>query len=154
MMQRLALDDSYMVDVLEVVTAHEGLGSGTQLALAVAAGIRRLHGLSLDIEGDALHRGRGARSGVGIGLFHRGGLVVDGGCKKTEAPAPIVSHLRFPDRWRVIVVLDPARRGLHGAEEAAAFAKLPPLAEDHAARLCPLLLMKMLPPAGARDIVS
>ena len=154
MMQRLALGDSHTVDVLEVVPAHAGLGSGTQLALAVAAGIRRLHGLSLDIEGDALHLGRGARSGVGIGLFHRGGLVVDGGCKKTGAPAPIVSHIRFPDRWRIIVVLDPARRGLHGAEEAAAFAKLQPFAEDDAARLCRLVIMKMLPAVAEEDIVS
>ena len=154
MMQRLALGDSHMVDVLEVVPAHAGLGSGTQLALAVAAGIRRLHGLSLDIEGDALHLGRGARSGVGIGLFHRGGLVVDGGCKKTGASAPIVSHLGFPDRWRVIVVLDPARRGLHGAEEAAAFGKLLPFAEDDAARLCRLVIMKMLPAVAEEDIVS
>jgi beta-ribofuranosylaminobenzene 5'-phosphate synthase len=154
MTQRLALGDSHIVDVLEVVPAHAGLGSGTQLALAVAAGLRRLHGLSLDIEGDALRLGRGARSGVGIGLFHRGGLVVDGGCKKIEAPAPIVSHIRFPDRWRVIVVLDPARRGLHGAEEAAAFGKLPPFAEDDAARLCRLVLMKLLPAAAEEDIVS
>jgi beta-ribofuranosylaminobenzene 5'-phosphate synthase len=154
MMHRLALDDSHMVDVLEVVPAHAGLGSGTQLALAVAAGIRRLHGLSLDIEGDALHLGRGARSGVGIGLFHRGGLVVDGGCKKTGAAAPIVSHIRFPDRWRVIVVLDPARRGLHGAEEAAAFGKLPPFPDDDAARLCRLVIMKMLPAVAEEDIVS
>src|SRR5258708_34027547 len=62
MMQRLALDDSHMGDGLEVVPAHAGLGSGTQLALAVAAGIPRLHALSLGIEGVALHLGRGARS--------------------------------------------------------------------------------------------
>src|SRR6266481_799044 len=154
MVQHLALNDAHAVNVLEVVPAHAGLGSGTQLALAVAAGIRRLHGLSLDIEGDALHLGRGARSGVGIGLFHRGGLVVDGGCKKTGAPAPIVSHIRFPDRWRIIVVLDPGRRGLHGAEEAAAFGKLPPFPEDDAARLCRLVIMKMLPAVAEEDIVS
>src|SRR5260370_5448120 len=97
MMQRLTLDDSHMVDVLEVVPAHAGLGSGTQLALAVAAGVRRLHGLSLDIEGDALHLGRGARSGVGIGLFHRGGLVVDRWFTKTAAPAPACRPERLPD---------------------------------------------------------
>jgi beta-RFAP synthase len=154
MTQRLALGDSHMADVLEVVPAHAGLGSGTQLALAVAAGIRRLHGWSLDIEGDALHLGRGARSGVGIGLFHRGGLVVDGGHAKTEAPAPIVSHIRFPDRWRIIVVLDAARRGIHGAEEVTAFGQLPPFPEDDAARLCRVVIMKMLPAAAEEDIAS
>jgi beta-ribofuranosylaminobenzene 5'-phosphate synthase len=152
--QRLALGDGHAADVLEVVPAHAGLGSGTQLALAVAVGVRRLHGLPLDIEGDAIHLGRGGRSGVGIGLFKRGGLVVDGGCAKKEALAPIVSHIRFPDRWRIIVVLDPARRGIHGAEEAAAFGKLPPFPDADAARLCRLVVMRMLPAVAEEDIKS
>jgi beta-ribofuranosylaminobenzene 5'-phosphate synthase len=154
MVERLSLGDGHAVDVLEVVPSHAGLGSGTQLALAVAAGIRRLHGLPLDIEADAIHLGRGARSGVGIGLFHRGGLVVDGGCAKGKAPAPVVSHIRFPERWRVIVVVDPARRGVHGADEAAAFNGLPPFPEDDAARLCRLVIMKMLPAVAEEDIAS
>jgi beta-ribofuranosylaminobenzene 5'-phosphate synthase len=152
MVQRLALGSGHALNVLQVVPAHAGLGSGTQLALAVAAGVRRLHGLPLDIEGDAIHLGRGGRSGVGIGLFERGGLVVDGGCVKKEIPAPIVSHIRFPDRWRVIVVLDPAHRGIHGAEEAAAFSKLPPFPDADAARLCRLVVMKMLPAVAEEDI--
>jgi beta-RFAP synthase len=154
MTQRLALSECHAVDVLEVVPAHAGLGSGTQLALAAAAGIRRLHDLPLDIEGDAIYLGRGARSGVGIGLFHRGGLVVDGGCAKTDIPAPVVSHIRFPDPWRIIVVLDPARRGIHGAEEVAAFGRLPPFPEGAAAWLCRLVVMKMLPAAAEEDIVG
>jgi len=154
MVQRLALGDGHAVDVLEVVPSHAGLGSGTQLALAVAAGIRRLHGLPLDIEKDAIGLGRGARSGVGIGLFHRGGLVVDGGCANAGAPAPVVSHIPFPDRWRIIVVLDPARCGIHGVEEAAAFGHLPPFPEDDAARLCRLVIMKMLPAVVEEDIAS
>jgi beta-RFAP synthase len=154
MVQRLALNDAHAVNVLEVVPPHAGLGSGTQLALAVAAGIRRLHDLPLDIEGDAIHLGRGARSGVGVGLFHRGGLVVDGGCGRKEVPAPIVSHIGFPERWRIIVVLDPARRGIHGAAEAAAFAKLPPFPDDDAAQLCRLVIMKALPAIADHDIVN
>ena len=154
MTQRLALYNGYAVDVLDVVPAHAGLGSGTQLALAVAAGVRRLHDLPLDIEGDAIHLGRGGRSGIGVGLFHRGGLVVDGGCSGNQVPAPIVSHLAFPDRWRVIVVLDPMRRGIHGADEAAAFAKLPPFPAGDAARLCRLVIMKALPAVVDHDIVS
>lgn len=154
MVERLALGGGHAVDVLEAVPPHAGLGSGTQLALAVAAGIRRLHGLPVDIEADAIRLGRGARSGVGIGLFHRGGLVVDGGCAAGRGPAPVVSHIRFPDRWRVILVLDPARSGVHGADEVAAFGRLPPFPEDDAARLCRLAIMKMLPAAAEGDIAS
>jgi len=65
-----------------------------------------------------------------------------------------VSHLAFPDRWRVIVVLDPMRRGIHGADEAAAFAKLPPFPAGDAARLCRLVIMKALPAVVDHDIVS
>jgi len=64
----LSLLGGHRIRVSEVVPAHAGLGSGTQLALAVAAGLRSLHNLPLDIAGDALRLGRGARSGIGIGL--------------------------------------------------------------------------------------
>jgi beta-ribofuranosylaminobenzene 5'-phosphate synthase len=150
----LAIGSGHAVDVLDAVPAHAGLGSGTQLALAVAAGIRRLYGLSLDIQGDALYLGRGARSGAGMGLFHCGGLVVDGGSAKNGLPAPIVSHLRFPEHWRVIVVLDPARRGIHGAEEIEAFARLPSFPDSDAGRLCRLVIMKVLPAVVEEDIVN
>jgi beta-ribofuranosylaminobenzene 5'-phosphate synthase len=154
MAQRLAVDSGHAVDILDAVPAHAGLGSGTQLALAVAAGIRRLHGLSLDIQEDALYLGRGARSGAGMGLFHSGGLVVDGGSAKNGLPAPIVSHLRFPSDWRIIVVLDPTRRGIHGAAEIDAFTRLPPFPDSDAGRLCRLVIMKMLPAVVEEDIVN
>jgi beta-RFAP synthase len=150
----LAIGGGHAVDILDVVPAHAGLGSGTQLALAVAAGIRRLHGRSLDIQGDALYLGRGARSGAGMGLFHSGGLVVDGGSAKNGLPAPIVSRLHFPDHWRIIVVLDPERRGIHGSEEIDAFTQLPPFSDSDAGRLCRLVIMKMLPAVVEEDIVS
>jgi beta-RFAP synthase len=154
MARRLAVDCGHAVEVLEVVPAHAGLGSGTHLALAVAAGIRRLHGLPLDMQGDALYLGRGGRSGAGMGLFHSGGLVVDGGNAKNGLPAPIVSHTRFPDQWRIILLLDPARRGIHGTEEVHAFSQLPPFPDSDAGRLCRLVIMKMLPAVVEEDIVS
>ena len=60
------------------------------------SGVRRFHGLPLDVRGDAIRLGRGARSGVGIGLFDRGGLVVDGGRGPLTTAAPIVSRMPFP----------------------------------------------------------
>lgn len=150
----LGVDGGHAVEVLEAVPAHAGLGSGTQLALAVAAGLRRLHGLPLDVQGDALRLGRGGRSGAGTGLFQSGGLVVDGGNAANGLPAPVISHMRFPDRWRVIVALDPTRRGIHGAAEVDAFKQLPPFSDSDAARLCRLVIMKMLPAVVEDDIVS
>jgi beta-ribofuranosylaminobenzene 5'-phosphate synthase len=150
----LALNDAYHLTVEETVPAHAGLGSGTQIALAVAAGVRRLHALPLDVAGDAVHLGRGGRSGIGVGLFERGGLVVDGGRGATDAPAPIICRLSVPESWGVLVVLDPSRRGLHGAAETEAFVALAPFPEEEAGRLCRLVLMKALPCLAERDLIG
>ena len=148
----LALDDHHAASILEAMPAHAGLGSGTQLALAVAAAIRRLHDRPLDVEGDAVRLGRGARSGAGIGLFRRGGLVVDGGCLGPSRPAPVISRLHFPDRWRIVMLLDPARQGIHGGDETAAFTALPQFPDGDAAHLCRLVVMKALPAVVEQDI--
>jgi beta-ribofuranosylaminobenzene 5'-phosphate synthase len=154
MERTLAEGGAHAVKVLQSVPAHAGLGSGTQLALAVASGIRRLHNLPLEIEEDALRLGRGARSGIGIGLFHRGGLVVDGGHGKQTRVAPIISHLPFPEHWRVLVILDLKRSGVYGHDEMSAFATLAPMPEIEAAQICRLVLMKALPAFAEQDIVS
>lgn len=154
MRRALDLHGAYHLRVEEAVPAHAGLGSGTQLALAVAAGLRKLHGVPLDIRGDALLLGRGARSGAGIGLFEQGGLVVDGGHGASSSPPPIVSRIPFPARWRVLVVLDPHRQGVHGPDESAAFAALPRFSGPQAAHLCRLVLMKALPALAESDIAG
>jgi beta-RFAP synthase len=154
MRDALTLDAAYDVRVDELVPSHAGFGSGTQLALAVGAAVRRLHGLPLDLRGDAVLLGRGARSGAGIGLFQHGGFVVDGGRKDRGGPAPIISHLTFPERWRVLVVLDTSRQGVHGTDETNAFAKLRPAEEADVAHLCHVLVMQLLPAVAEADLAG
>jgi beta-ribofuranosylaminobenzene 5'-phosphate synthase len=154
MQRALGLDHAHRVAIDEAVPGHAGLGSGTQLALGVAAALRRLHGLPLDVAGDAVRLGRGARSGVGIGLFERGGLVVDGGRGPTSETAPIVARVPFPERWRVLVILDSERQGLHGMNEGQAFATLPAFPEQSAAHLCRLVLVQVLPALIEADVAS
>ena len=48
------LKSCYGITIDTVIPAHVGLGSGTQLALAVAAALRRLEDLPPDSAGDAL----------------------------------------------------------------------------------------------------
>ncbi len=101
------------------IPAHAGLGSGTQIALAVAAALRTLHGLPLDIGGDAATLSRGRRSGIGIASFDSGGVIIDAGNDDSGAPPPVVARMPFPDEWRVILVLDRTTEGLHGEDEIA-----------------------------------
>src|SRR5262249_42509683 len=60
--------------VLEAIPEHIGLGSGTQLGLAIAAGMAALAGDRASIRSLAELIERGARSGVGIGVFETGGF--------------------------------------------------------------------------------
>jgi beta-ribofuranosylaminobenzene 5'-phosphate synthase len=154
MQRELDIDGAHVVDIVDAVPAHSGLGSGTQLALAVASGVRRLHGLPLDVAGDAIRLDRGARSGVGVGLFHQGGLVVDGGRGPAMRPAPIIARMPFPDHWRILVILDPSRQGKHGPDESTAFENLPPFPGEAAAHLCRLMVMKALPSLAEHDLAG
>jgi beta-ribofuranosylaminobenzene 5'-phosphate synthase len=154
MQQHLGLSGAYAANIEQTVPAHAGLGSGTQIALAVAAGMRRLHNIQLDLHGDAIRLGRGGRSGIGIGVFDRGGLILDGGRGPATTTPPIISRLRFPEPWRVILVLDPSRTGVHGPQEGEAFATLPPFPEHEAAHHCRLILMKALPAVAEGDLTS
>ncbi len=169
MQRHLGLDAPLALEIRSAIPAHSGLGSGTQLALLVASAVRRLHGLPDDPRGDARRLGRGARSGVGIGLFQSGGLVVDGGGAlgreagpRSAGPGdrpgqdlpPLLCRLGVPEAWRVLLVLDRTAHGLSGAGERAAFAALPPMPETVAGEICRRVLMQALPAAAEADLAS
>ena len=150
--EHLGLPGGHAVDIARAMPAHAGLGSGTQLALSVAAAVRRLHGIAPDPRGDAARLGRGARSGVGVALFEQGGLVVDGGQGENGAVPPLLARLAVPEEWRVLLLLDSAGEGLSGARERAAFATLPPMAAEAAGAICRLVLMQALPALAEADL--
>lgn len=145
------LDSCLHVRIDESIPRHAGLGSGTQLGLAVGAAASRLFGLDLDLREVARLLDRGARSGIGIATFEQGGVVLDGGRGERDEPPPVVSRLAFPDAWRLFLVFDNGRRGLHGPEEAAAFRGLSPFPAEKAAHLCRLMLMVGLPALAEQD---
>jgi beta-RFAP synthase len=118
------LPDAYALHVAEVIPPHAGLGSGTQLALAVGSAFAALEGIVLTPQQIATRLGRGARSGIGIFTFEQGGAVLDRGPVDGALP-PLVARLPFPSAWRAILILDPDTRGLAGESEAAAFDSLP-----------------------------
>ncbi len=148
----LGLPAGHSIDVREAIPAHSGLGSGTQLALALAAALRRLHGLAPDPAGDAARLGRGTRSGIGVALFTAGGFVLDGGRGASAAPPPALARLPVPPAWRVLLLLDPAQAGLSGAREVEAFRALAPMPDTTAAHLCRLALMRLLPSLAEADL--
>jgi beta-ribofuranosylaminobenzene 5'-phosphate synthase len=143
--ERFAIDLSVRIEIEEAIPSHAGLGSGTQLTLATATAICALSGRSVPIAQLAHALQRGARSGIGSGVFELGGFVVDGGRGDVESAPPVISRLAFPEEWRVVLLFDRQLTGLHGEREAAAFRDLPRFPEHQAERLARLVLMKLLP---------
>ncbi|RKT21817.1 beta-RFAP synthase [Paraburkholderia sp. RAU2J] len=143
------------IDVTHAPRAHTGLGSGTQLALAVGTAFVRLLGHPASTAEIAALLGRGARSGIGILGFDAGGLLLDGGPPGDlhQGVPPLLARQPFPHEWRVLLVSDHARQGLHGTEERRALAALAPFPQALAAHLCHLVLMRILPGAAEHDFV-
>jgi beta-RFAP synthase len=134
---------------------HAGLGTGTQLGLAVARALEKSARLpALPVEDLARRVGRGERSGLGAHGFARGGFLVEGGKRGREAVAPLVARADLPGPWRVVVALPPHGKGLHGLAEHQAFQHIreglgtPGLTEC----LCRLVLLGMLPALAEGDL--
>lgn len=141
----ISIPDDICVDVEQAIPAHCGLGSGTQLALALGTAVSRLLNLNLSPLDIRQKLARGARSGIGIGAFAQGGFLVDGGHGATTSLPPITSRVVFPEHWRVLLIFDEGFQGLSGAKEAAAFRSLPTFPETLSAHLCRLVMTRVLP---------
>ncbi|HET7563366.1 MAG TPA: beta-ribofuranosylaminobenzene 5'-phosphate synthase family protein [Gemmatimonadaceae bacterium] len=150
-----ALPGGARVRVHRAIPAHAGLGSGTQLALAVARALAELYELHLEPVALARAVGRARRSGVGTWLFALGGLVVEGGRRtESDAPAPLLAHYPIPAAWRVVVAIPERKESVSGEVEAQAFAHLQPPPERDAERVAHLVLLGLLPALVEGDLAT
>jgi beta-RFAP synthase len=156
---RRLLDDhdpagSASLDIARAIPEHVGLGSGTQLALAVGTAFAALFDLPLQVQTLAARLDRGARSGIGIGAFDFGGFIVDGGRTASGGHPPVIARLPFPVNWRVLLVFDRGQRGVFGEAERAAFRALHDFPRERAAHLAHLVLMRLMPALAEEDFES
>ncbi|MFC6720159.1 beta-ribofuranosylaminobenzene 5'-phosphate synthase family protein [Halobacteriaceae archaeon SHR40] len=163
--------EPYLRDVVEVLgvdgvdlTVHDrferhvGLGSGTQLALAVLVGTARAHDRTVDPRSLAPELGRGGRSGVGVGIFESGGFVVDvghpterfttapPGAGSWTVPEPI-NTWTLPDSWRFVVLTPEAEQGQSGEAEDESIRSIVERADAGIADDIATLLTRRLLPA-------
>lgn len=142
------------VELLELIPSHAGLGSGTQLAIAISTALCKLHNLSENTREIAEQLGRGARSGIGIATFDQGGFIIDGGLSSSSTTPPLLARHDFPQNWRIVLIMDNDSQGIHGEQELLAFENLAafPLVDSQA--ICHHVLMKLLPAIIEQEIVS
>ena len=150
-LEHLGIADGAEIHVHESIQEHAGLGSGTQLSLAVGTALARLYGQKIPVIEIARVMERGTRSGIGVGAFLQGGFLVDGGRGlETEVP-PIICRQDFPEAWRFLLVLDNDLQGMHGPNESEVFRCLPPMSPEQAGHLSRLTLMQLLPALVEKD---
>jgi len=148
----LKIDVGVHIELDQVIPEHSGLGSGTQLSLAVGMAMSALYQCDLTVNEIAVLTERGARSGVGLGTFAKGGLIVDGGRSSTSLVPPVIARAEFPEDWPILLIFDKGHAGIHGTEELTAFQNLPLFPEASAALLSRHVLMGALPAIAERDL--
>jgi beta-RFAP synthase len=164
------LPEAAHIEVRAGIPPHVGLGSGTQLALAVGTALARLSGLRLKTQEIAIAVGRGIHSGIGISTFRYGGFVLDGGhriepsadpdhgnagkrrqVKKNSLP-PLLFRHSMPRDWVFVSVIPSMDQGFSGETENIAFQKLPQAPASLVEKISRVLLIRMLPALVEKDI--
>jgi beta-RFAP synthase len=152
---------------------HVGLGTGTQLGLAIAAAINALFSLAPLLPEDlARIAGRCQRSSIGTHGFAVGGLLVEAGRQVAEqgatkgadgtrsAPAtlgqvsPLVARVELPAEWRFLLLVPKTATGLFGEDERRAFARIPPVPLAVTEALAREALLNLVPAAIEGDFVE
>jgi len=156
--------DGFKFKVDAAYTPHSGLGSGTQLSLAVAKLITRIYNHELSAFNLAKIVGRGGTSGIGVESFENGGFIIDGGHKNSEktnflpssaskaSPPPIIARYDFPEDWKIILTIPNVERGVSGAKEVDAFQNYCPIPLIEVEKLSHLILMKLMPAVLESDL--
>jgi beta-RFAP synthase len=135
-------------NVVQAAPEHAGLGTGTQLGLAVALAMLKASGMAEASVADLAGRaGRGARSALGVHGFAQGGFLVEAGKRHDEPLATLIARATFPETWRVVVAVPPGEPGIHGRQESQAFEHLRshPIPVSVTEALCRLVLLGLLP---------
>ena len=156
--------DGARVVVHDELPRHVGLGSGTQLALAVLAGVASAHDRDPRVRERAPEFGRGGRSGVGVAAFEAGGFVFDAGHPTerftTERPArgewnvpPVAARHDVPGDWRFVLVLPDADPGKSEREEDESMRSVVERADAALAdRIAGVVTRRVLPAIATGDV--
>ncbi len=135
------------------IPEHRGLGSTTQAALAVYAGLAKLAGLDMDVYRLAQLAERGRISGVGIAVFAEGGFIVDTGRRvgdELSVPKPIVRH-SVPDEWRIAYII-PVTTWKVSEDQERAFQGA--ISYEKQCKLLETVFTELLPSLVERDFAS
>ena len=163
---QLGYKGRFNIKLMDSIPKHIGLGSNTQLALAVAKAVTFFMGLDLSSHQLAQIAKRGGTSGIGVATFEHGGFVMDAGHPhnlksdflpshfSNAAPPKLMMQRQIPKNWYFVITTPFIGEGLHGEREADVFKKYCPIPNNEVEKLSHIILMKLLPAVAEEDIVS
>ena len=149
--------------------SHVGLGSKTQLSLAIAVAITKLKDIN-DVSIEELTKlvNRGGTSGIGWRGFEKGGFIVDAGhefgkgkeketflpssASKTANPALTILRYQIPEHWRFVLVIPNVKKGAYGDEEVSIFQSHAPIPREEVNEVSHQILMKLVPGIIRKDL--
>ena len=145
---------------------HSGLGSGTQIKLAIAKLITEFINKPLSAVELSAIVGRGGTSGVGTFCFEHGGFVIDGGHSLKEKdknlpysesnanPPQLIGKYDFPEEWNVLVAIPEIEHSVSGMKEIDIFEKYCPVPKRDVEQVSHIILMNMVPFLLEKDIIG
>lgn len=143
------------IEIAAAPRPHTGLGTGTQLGMAIACAMAQLSGQShLNITALASLVDRGRRSAIGAYGFGQGGFIVEGGKLDPTRLSPLLMRHDFPSDWRLVLISPKKLEGLAGSRELQAFALMPDINPDVTGRMCRLVLLGLTPAMLENDLQS
>jgi len=152
---------NFHFDLKKYYPKHVGLGSSTQLSLAIGTAIATIKKMDIPLEEITKMLERGGTSGIGWRGFETGGFILDGGHdygigKEKEQflpssaagsanPALTISRYEIPENWRFVLIIPNVKPGAHGQDEVDIFKNYTPIPREEVNEVSHQILMKVLP---------
>jgi beta-RFAP synthase len=154
-LSQLGIKTKCKINIKFSIPSHIGLGSGTQLNLAIATSIAKLFDQEINIMDISRYMNRGSVSGIGTAAFDRGGFIIDAGRPKKltkDFIPPTLFRYPFPENWFFVVAIPSVESGISGAKERDAFKNISAPPAELAGKLCRLVIMKLIPSLIEKNI--
>ena len=154
------------ISIRQMIPPHQGLGSGTQIRLAVLSALNHRFELNHSPSEIGEMSTRGGTSGIGINAFRCGGLLLDGGHSMREqknefAPSrfatkagqpPLLLRNDFPANWGIVLFIPSSLSGLSGQDELDFMLANTPLPLEEVQSASHIILMRLLPALQELDL--
>ena len=151
--RKLAALPACRIEIVYAPPEHVGLGTGTQLALSVVAGLTAFLGEAPPESAELAAAGWAGLPARRSAPTVSHAAVSSSTPAKTpgEPLAPLAQRVELPPAWRFVLVIPGHERGLSGDEERLAFEALPPVSASTTAQLREELAERLFPAAERGD---